>query len=405
MYIKREIEKTMLEMIKGVKVMLVTGPRQVGKSTTIKHIFGKTHNYITLDDINQLNLALEDPKLFFQNNKLPLIIDEVQYAPNLFIEIKRIVDESNLYGQIILTGSQAFHLMEGITESLAGRVGILEFSGLSFREYTKETIATPFVPTKDFVELERENKENFDLWDFIHKGSLPELYVNNHLNWMNYYGSYVKTYIERDVRNIINIKDLDDFSNFLISIAARTGSLLNYNKVAEEINKDVKTVKSWTKILETTGLICLLESFGNNAIKRMVKTPIIYFLDTGLVSYLLKWNTSDTLKNGAMSGNILESFVVSEIIKSFKNTGYLNIPITFYRDYDQKEIDLIIEADGILYPVEIKKTATPTKTMAKTFSVLNKSLGHSIGDGLILSLVSDKHLLTNNLIAYPIKKI
>ena len=405
MYIKREIEKTMLEMIKGVKVMLVTGPRQVGKSTTIKHIFGKTHNYITLDDINQLNLALEDPKLFFQNNKPPLIIDEVQYAPNLFIEIKRIVDESNLYGQIILTGSQAFHLMEGITESLAGRVGILEFSGLSFREYTKETIATPFVPTKDFVELERENKENFDLWDFIHKGSLPELYVNNNLNWMNYYGSYVKTYIERDVRNIINIKDLDDFSNFLISIAARTGSLLNYNKVAEEINKDVKTVKSWTKILETTGLICLLESFGNNAIKRMVKTPIIYFLDTGLVSYLLKWNTSDTLKNGAMSGNILESFVVSEIIKSFKNTGYLNIPITFYRDYDQKEIDLIIEADGILYPVEIKKTATPTKTMAKNFSVLNKSLGYSIGDGLILSLVSDKHLLTNNLIAYPIKKI
>lgn len=405
MYINRTIEQTIKKAAKGFKVVLITGPRQVGKSTTLQYLFKDKYNYVTLDDINQLNIALEDPKLFFLNNPLPIIIDEVQYAPNLFREIKRIVDESDLRGQVILSGSQAFHLMDGVTESLAGRVAILEMSRFSLREYHNDTYYLPFIPNKDYFLENRIVEKDFDIWEIIHRGSLPMLYTNEYLDWHIYYSSYVKTYIERDVRNIINIRDLNNFSNFLISLAARTGSLLNYNQVANEINIDINTVKSWTKVLEATGIIILVRPFKNNALKRMVKTPMVYFLDTGLVSYLLKWNTKDTLRNGAMSGHILESFAVSEIVKSFKNAGYLDVPITFYRDYNQKEIDLIIEANGILYPIEIKKTTNPTKNMAKNFNALENIPGFRVGEKIILSLVDRTYQLSDGLYAFPIKNI
>lgn len=404
MYIKRHLEEKIIDNINNFKVLLLTGPRQVGKSTMLKHLFKESYHYVTLDDILMLNIAKNDPKLFFENNPLPLIIDEIQYAPELFPEIKRIVDSSDNYGKIILTGSQTFSLMSGITETLAGRVGILELSGLSNREINQKKFNNPFVPNDNYLNKKLEANKR-DLWEIIHRGDMPELYRNESIDWNLYYSSYTKTYIERDVRSIINIKDLDSFSLFLISLASRTGTMLNYNNIASEIGKDVKTVKSWTKVLETSGLIALVKPFSNNAIKRTVETPTIYFLNTGLVSYLLRWTTKDTLKNGAFSGQILETYVVSEVIKSFKNVGITDVPISFYRDFDGNEIDLVIEYDGILYPIEIKKSMNPKKGMAKSFYKLDKSIGFKVGNKIILSLLKNKVKLGDELYSINIEDI
>lgn len=404
MYYFRHIEKKILEAKEMFKVLLITGPRQVGKTTTLKHLFKETYRYVSLDDITELAIAKEDPKLFFMNHPLPLIIDEVQLAPGLFTEIKRIVDNSDIYGQIILTGSQTFHLMEHVTETLAGRIGILEFQGLSKREINKDLYDLPFIPNNHFLDTVRHPSSD-DVWAVIHRGSMPELYNKPGIDWQLYYASYIRTYIERDVRSLLNVKNLDVFSKFITSVAARTGSLLNYANVSKEIGVDIKTVQSWVKVLEASGIILLLKPFTNNALKRTIETPRLYFLDTGLVSYLLKWTTKETLQNGAMSGPILETYVVSEIVKTFKNKGINDVPIYFYRDKDMKEIDLIVVDQDKLYPIEVKKTMSPTKGMTKNFAVLKKALGFSVENEIILCLVDKKTYIDYSTIAYPIRVI
>lgn len=405
MYIHRHIETKILKIKEMFKVLLITGPRQVGKTTTLKYLLGESYHYVTLDDILELEIAKNDPKLFFKNHPLPIIIDEVQLAPHLFPEIKRIVDLSDAYGQIILTGSQTFHLMENITETLAGRIGILEFSGLSYREIQEDSFSAPFVPNQEYLDAQRTTNKQNDLWDVIHKGGLPELYKKKDVDWQLYYASYVRTYIERDVRSLLNIKNLDLFSKFIVGAAARTGQLLNYSNLSSDVGVDVKTIQSWIKVLEASGLILLVRPFANNALKRVIDTPMLYFLDTGLVSYLLKWNTKETLQNGAMNGAILQTFAISEIVKSFKNNGFLDMPISFYRDKDKKEIDLIIESNGILYPVEIKKTMNPTSAMVKNFKILHKASGFHTQQEIILCLVDKKTYLKEHLVAYPITLI
>lgn len=404
MYYQRHIEKKILEAKTMFKVLLITGPRQVGKTTTLKHLFKDSYNYVTLDDVTELTIAKEDPKLFFMNHPLPLIIDEVQLAPSLFREIKRIVDNLEVYGQIILTGSQTFHLMAQITETLAGRIGILEFQGLSLREINEENFNMSFVPNDLFIKSIRKPMME-DLWTIIHKGSMPELYNKPEIDWQLYYASYVRTYIERDVRSLLNVKNLDTFSRFIISVAARTGSILNYTNISNEIGVDIKTVQSWIKVLEASGIILLIKPFSNNALKRTIESPMLYFLDTGLVCYLLKWTTKETLQNGAMSGQILETYAVSEIIKSFKNKGIHEIPIYFYRDKDMKEIDLIVVDQDKLYPIEIKKAMNPVKSMAKNFSVLKRAIGFVVDKEIILCLIERNTYLSDNLLAYPIKLI
>ena len=404
MYYQRHIEKKIIEAKDMFKVLLITGPRQVGKTTTLKHLFKDSYNYVTLDDVTELTIAKEDPKLFFMNHQLPLIIDEVQLAPSLFREIKRIVDNLEVYGQIILTGSQTFHLMAQITETLAGRIGILEFQGLSLREINEENFNMSFVPNEFFIKSVRKPMSE-DLWTIIHKGSMPELYNKPEIDWQLYYASYVRTYIERDVRSLLNVKNLDTFSKFIISVAARTGSILNYTNISNEMGVDIKTVQSWIKVLEASGIILLVKPFTNNALKRTIETPMLYFLDTGLVCYLLKWTTKETLQNGAMGGQILETFAVAEVIKSFKNIGINDIPIYFYRDKDMKEIDLIVVDQDKLYPIEIKKTMNPQKTMVKNFSVLKRALGFKVDKEIILCLVDRDTLLSENILAYPIKLI
>lgn len=405
MYILREAENIVLQMLDMFKIILITGPRQVGKTTLLKHALVEKYEYITLDDINELEIAKTDPKLFFLNHPGKIIIDEVQNAPEIFVEIKRIVDQSDEMGRIILTGSQTFSLMKNITESLAGRIGIIEMNGLSLREIKNEDYSTPFVPDATYLNKSRKSMNYSELWQLIHRGSMPELHRNANLSWQLFYSSYVKTYIERDVRMIVNVKDLTVFSKFMVALAARTGQLMNYNAIANEVGVDLKTIQSWTSILETSGLIVLLHPFSNNRLTRVVKTPMLYFLDTGLVAYLLNWLTPETLMNGAMSGNVLETFAVSEIIKSFKNQGLTQLPVFFYRDKDMVEIDVIIESSGVLYPVEIKKTASPKLNMSKNLSILEKAEGYKIGNKLILCLVEKKLYLSQNVIAYPISEI
>lgn len=406
MYITRSIEPVLVDMAKTFKVLLVTGARQVGKSTTLEHLFAhEGYEYVTLDDVIELEIAQRDPKAFFLNHPGKLIIDEVQYAPALFREIKFRVDKKSEYGQYILTGSQTFSLMSGITESLAGRVGIVQLSGLSLTEILHKNYRGPFIPTDAYLKQNTSFTSTSNIWEHIFRGSLPELTKNPDIPSNRYYASYVSAYIERDVRTITNVKDLGLFAQFVRVLAARVSQLLNYTEIAKELSVDSKTVKSWISILEASGIIVLVYPFSNNRLTRIIKSPVLYFMDTGLVAYLLNWTSSETLMKGPMSGAIFQCFAVSEIIKSFYNAGIINPPISFYRDKDQNEIDLIIESSGILYPIEIKQTTSPNPKMSKHFKLLEKAEGFTVGNEIILCQVEKRRYLTENLIALPISML
>ena len=285
-----------------------------------------------------------------KNNPEKLIIDEVQYAPSIFPYLKMKVDENREDGMYLMTGSQAFVLMKNVSETLAGRVGILELQGISLREQFDIEFNRPFIPNDEYI-AEREKKitEYTNLWQRIHRGYMPELIFNDRKKWEFFYSSYVQTYIERDVRDLINISDESKFLKFMISLASRSGELLNYGAVANEVGISNETVKRWVSVLRTSRIIYLLEPYFNNHLKRVIKTPKIYFMDVGLLAYLTKWPTPETLANGAKAGNIFETFIISEIVKSYLNAGIINPPLYFYRDKDKKEIDLIIEEAEKIY--------------------------------------------------------
>lgn len=402
MYIERTLEKHILKLTKQFKVLLVTGARQVGKSTLLKHC-DKRRNYVTLDDYNVREMAINEPELFLQRYKAPLIIDEIQYAPNLLSYIKIAVDNSEEKGQYWLTGSQQFHMMKNITESLAGRVAIIDLKGFSLKEIDNND-QLAFLPTDKFIEEMRNNSKKYDLfgiYERIWKGSYPELNVNNDLDWETFYKSYLQTYIERDIKDLNAVKNEMDFLKFLKVLAARTGQMLNYADISNEVGVSIPTIKSWVSILVSSNIVYLLQPYFSNFNKRIVKTPKLYFLDTGLCSYLTNWNNAQVLESGAMSGAIFETFVVSEIIKSYvHNVKEPNI--YYYRDKDKKEIDVIIENNGKLYPIEIKKSANPDKNMIKNFSVIPEN---QIGDGAIICLVDKDLPITKNVNAIPISYI
>lgn len=405
MYIKRHLEQQIEKLAKQYPVIIVTGPRQVGKSTVLKHLFAHSHQEITFDNPVLLNAAKEDGALFFKTHKPPVFLDEVQYVPELFPYIKMQADKFQKDGDFIMTGSQSFNLMNNASESLAGRVGILEMLGLSLREIHKQSFHKAFIPTEEYIEERKDEIKPYkNLWSLIHRGSMPRL-ARKDIDWDTYYASYVKTYIERDVRQLTQIENEDLFYKFMVAIAARTGELLNYNNVANSIGVSIDTVKRWLSILKASGLVYIMEPFYNNALQRLVKTPKLYFLDTGLVCFLTKWNTADALQNGAKAGNIFETFVVAEIIKSFLNSGKTILPLYFYRDNDQREIDLLIENNGTLYPVEIKMTASPRKDMCKQFKLLDKISGHKRGMGIVLCQIDDVLYLEENTIALPIEYV
>lgn len=384
-YIKRLAENVIKKQEKMFKTILVTGARQVGKTTMLKNIKSDV-SYITLDDIILNQSATEDPELFLKSNKPPIIIDEIQYAPSLLRYIKIAVDSSDKKAQFYLTSSQQFNLMKNVSESLAGRIGILNLLGLSLREIKKIDFNEQFIPTEQYL----ENRKKYDssisydeIWDIIHKGSMPALYQKES-DFDMFYSGYVSTYIERDVRNLTQVGDTLSFFKFMTALASRIGQLLNLNSVANEVGISLPTAQRWLSILVSSNIVYLLEPYYNNIMKRAVKTPKIYFLDTGLVSYLTKWKNKDVLESGSIAGNFFENFVIVEIIKSYYNTGELRPPIYFYRDKDKREIDLIIEQNGKLYPIEIKKSANPSKDMIENFKVLDKV--KEVGEGAIICM-------------------
>lgn len=372
-YIKRSAENVIKKQEKIFKAILVTGARQVGKTTMLKNLKSNI-NYITLDDMILNQSAKEDPNLFLKSNKKPLIIDEIQYAPGLLRYIKIEIDEIEEKAMFYLTGSQQFHLMKDVSESLAGRIGILNLLGLSLREIKEVDFHEPFIPTEKYLrKREKYNKEisYSEIWDIIHKGTMPALYQEEN-DFEMFYSMYVNTYIERDVRNLTQVGDTLTFLKFMTALASRIGGLLNLNTVANEVGISVPTAQRWLSILVSSNIVYLLEPYYNNIMKRAVKTPKIYFFDTGLVSYLTRWKDKDVLESGNMAGNFFENFVIVEIIKSYYNNGELRPPLYFYRDKEKKEIDLIIEQNGKLHPIEIKKSANPNKDMISNFKVLEK---------------------------------
>lgn len=405
-YYRRSIEQVINEYKEQFPILLLTGPRQVGKSTLFKELFREEYKYFSLDDPILKEQLISDPRLFLKNNPEKLIIDEVQYAPSIFPYLKMKVDENREDGMYLMTGSQAFVLMKNVSETLAGRVGILELQGISLREQFDVEFNKPFIPNEEYIsEREKNITEYTNLWQRIHRGYMPELVFNDKKKWEFFYSSYVQTYIERDVRDLINISDESKFLKFMISLASRSGELLNYGAVANEVGVSNETVKRWVSVLRTSRIIYLMEPYFNNHLKRVIKTPKIYFMDVGLLAYLTKWPTPETLSNGAKAGNIFETFVVSEIIKSYLNAGIINPPIYFYRDKDKKEIDLIIEEAEKIYPIEIKMSASPDKEMAKNFSVLKGKIDKEIGTGIIICQYDNKVYLSEDILVLPIEYI
>ncbi len=400
MYISREIEQTIDAMLAQGKVVLVTGSRQVGKTTMLKHHLGSSFSYVTMDDTRERALAKQDAALFFDSKSLPLIIDEVQRAPELFLPVKLIVDQSSEKGRIILTGSQTYHLMKGVSESLSGRVRILQMPGLSLRELTGHAEPHAYVPAK-VSPASIDAAPSTDIWEIIHRGSMPEL-QDPSIDWDSFYSDYVSTYLERDVRELINIKDETKFYNFMVACAARTGQLFNASDVATAVGIDNKTAKAWLSVLQASNIVRVMEPFWPNVDKRLTKMPKIFFMDTGLACHLTRWTTSEQLKRGAVSGHMFETFVVSEVLKSYMNAGGNLRDVWFYRDSKKREIDLLIQEGHILHPVEVKTAATVGADAVKNFTCLEQLPDYEVGFGHVICQTKEPYPITRNVQAVPV---
>ena len=386
-YISRAIEKTFLAAVRDFKVVLVTGPRQCGKTTMMKKMAedeNRGRKYISLDDFAARKMAVESPNLFLQVYKPPVFIDEVQYAPQLFSYIKMYVDEYQQPGDIWLSGSQIFKLMENVQESLAGRVGILKMNTFSQAEI-EEVESSPFRPEIEYLIARGENRKKIEmpeLYERIFKGSLPDVVQHELSSRDRLYSSYIATYIERDVREISGIIDSLKFYDFVTATAAHIGQIINFRTIADAEGISVQTAKEWMQILERLGIIFFLHPYTNNLLKRTISKPKLYFYDTGLAIYLTRWSDSITLMNGSFNGAALENFVVSEIVKSYYNAGEEHY-INYYRDKDAKEIDIVREINNTVYPMEIKKTGLPDARITKVFSVLENK-GKTVAPGIVL---------------------
>jgi predicted AAA+ superfamily ATPase len=406
MYLPRTIENALRTADGHFPALLVTGARQVGKTTLLRELAGKARQYVTLDDPRILTLAREDPALFMQRYPPPVLLDEIQYAPELLPCIKMAIDANRKPGMFWLTGSQQFHLMRGVSESLAGRVGVMRLLGLSYRESLgRGNEQKPFLPNLERFEKDAKagTKTNISLRELyarIARGAFPNMVMDSGLNADMFFGSYAQTYLQRDVRALAAVGDEMEFLRFMRATAARTGQLLNTALLARDADIAPNTAKKWLSILRASGMIHLLEPYPANVMKRLVKAPKLYFLDTGLAAYLTGWLSPETLEAGAMSGAILETWMFGEILRSWLHNG-LTPSFYYCRDKDQKEIDLVIVKDGAAYPIEFKKSASPDRGMAAHFALLKKT-GLAVGPGAVVSLAQEALPLTATAWSVPV---
>ena len=418
-YKTRTIEKSFNSLVGKCPVIMITGPRQVGKTTLLNHfeVTSKEKiNYVSLDNLLIRSQAIEDPELFLRTYEPPLIIDEFQYAPELLSYIKIKVDQARkneMFGDgkevgtlYFLTGSQIFQTMKNVSESLAGRIGILDLYGFSAREL--ENIEEPiFIPNIELLKNKEKvkMKSTGEIFERIIKGSYPELNNDKGIQREQFYETYIRTYLERDVRQLINIKDENKFIKFISSVAARTAQEYNAQDIANDIGIDSKTADEWVSILKNTNLIYMLSAYSNNNIKKAIKRPKIYFMDTGLACYLTGYINYETLEKSAYNGAIFETYIISEIIKSYTNNGKdPRTRLYYYRDTNQQEIDLLVFYGNTVYPVEIKKSANPGNTAIKNFNVVKK-FGTEIGNGTVLCMMENIMAIDENNYYVPIEYV
>ena len=414
-YIRRAIEDAVLQSDRTFKAVLITGARQTGKTKMIQQLF-PDRKYVLLDDPFIEDQANANPNMFMMLNPPPAVFDEVQRSPGLFRYIKIACDEREEKGLFCLSGSQPLALMEQASESLSGRVSVIELSCLSQREIDRDPFDRPFLPTMDYIQARSGTaKAPKNLWERIHRGGYPAL-QDPAVDWNAFFSSYVKTYLERDVRKLSAVQDLNDFRRLMVAVAARTGQMLNYSNIADEIGRDQSTVKAWMSILESSGIVYLLEPYTPSVLNRAIRTPKVYFRDTGLAAYLTRWLTPETLAAGAMSGPFFETFAIGEILKSYANRGLdYRYCVSYYRGRDRKkvkrngetvetesEIDLIIEENGVLYPIEIKESLPVTADETAAFTVLDRVPEKKRGTGAIVCSCPQPGALRENVLEIPV---
>lgn len=397
---KREASEVVKKNSETFRVLLVTGPRQTGKTTLLKSLMPSNMNYVTLDDNSLRKQAQEDPALFLEEHPAPLFIDEVQYAPDLFSYIKIKVDNSNLKGQYWLTGSQQFQLMKNASESLAGRVGIINLNSFTYSEIVKNDNKKLFDPS-NFKKTDNLNVN--DVFEIIFKGGMPEVYNNPDIDRETYFKSYINTYIEKDIKELLKVSKLSAFKKFMVSVASRVGEQLNYTDIALDAGVSVPTVTSWLSILVASGIVYLLDPYMSSELKRLTHIPKIYFMDCGLAAYLAGWESSRDLQLSSVSGHYLENFIISEIVKSYNAKGK-SPNISYYRDKEQNEIDLVFYKNNTLYPFEIKKSASPNRSMIKNFKILEKGK-KEVGSGGVICFYESLMRLDEKNYVIPISSV
>ena len=413
MYMRRDIEKILLKAAESFQVITLFGSRQVGKTTTAEHLFGDKFSFVSLDDSDELALAHNNPKAFFESHPWPLIIDEVQKEVGLLSEIKRIVDEQRRIWMrngearrlmFVLTGSNQFELQEGISESLAGRTAVINMAG--FTQMEKRDIEGSLFEVNFESSLNKQRahpgfyKSSIAVFEDIFQGGMPDICTGKSER-NSYYKAYVDTYIERDVRKLISVSSELQFRRFIEILALRTAQELVYSDISKDLGINVETCKRWISILQTSGIIFLLQPYMSNLSKRIIKSPKLYFMDTGLCAYLCKWPSAEMLKDGVMNGAFFETYVISEVIKSFLNNGLDPAQyLYYYRDIDKKEVDILLVKNGSLYPVEIKKGISPTKP-TKNFSVLDK-YKMPVMRGMVIDNTDAVRAINDNAFCFPV---